>query len=354
MYIQWGTRQHFMRSGSGPFPKNAYELQLYRQGLRFDWPVIYQKYPIPNKGNALTSQQICFVHVGKSAGSTLSCYLGFLHGRCESYYDKSSHSRVPKIGKAPGILPDAVTHMIHVSYNDCTHQDFDYYLYVVRDPLSRLQSWFTYEHPMNIPKGTDFRYWNNVQKLYVDCAFDTLSQLGEIGLAENGENDHNATLSTCQRRARYAVTGREKYYFHNYYNYGYYLNQVERYHNETAIKTLVIRSEHLETDWNSIELDVLHGDGEGSFESFKSFRHTNASPKRPQDLILSDVARQRICRYLCDEIQVYKGLLRTALNLKTSDIETSMQELKMKCPVEALSSTCNIEDEFRRRNDDAD
>jgi hypothetical protein len=355
IYIRWGTRQHFMRRGPGPFPKNIDELVLYRQGLRFDWPKIYQKNPIPRRHSNAPNPQMCFVHVGKSAGSTLSCYLGFLHGRCESHYDETTHERIPKIGKAPGLLlPDAVTHMIHVSYNDCTHQDFDYYLYVVRDPLSRIQSWFTYEHPMNIAKGPKFRYWSDVQKLYVDCAFDTLNQLGEIGLAEIGETE-NAELSICQRRARCAITGREYYYFHNYYNYGFYLDQVERYHSDSSTKTLVIRSEHLETDWNSIELDILHGDGEqGSFHSFSSFRHTNSSPKRPQDLVLSDVARERICRYLCDEIQVYKGLLQSALNLKPSDVETSMQELKMKCPIEALSTTCSIEDEFQRQNDNAD
>lgn len=352
IYVKWGTRQHFMRRGPGPFPKNANQLELFRQGLRFDWPVIYQKFPVPDDSNA-PKQQICFVHVGKSAGSTLSCYLGFLHGRCQSYFDSDSHSFVPKIKKAPGLLPDAVTHMIHVSYNDCTRQEFDYYMYVVRDPLSRLKSWFTYEHPMDIPEGPKFKYWSDVQKLYIDCAFDTLNQLGEIGLADNSEND-KSDLTICQRRARYAVTGREKYYFHNYYNYGYYQNQVERYHNDSSSKILVIRSEHLETDWNSIEMDILHGEVNGSFSSLSSFKHTNSSPKRPQDLVLSDVARQRICRYLCDEIQVYKGLLQSALNLKPSEVEISMRELEFQCPIEALSPTCDIEDEFRRINEDSD
>jgi hypothetical protein len=345
-YEKWETRQHFMRRGPGPFPRNFHQLELYKQGLRPDWPRIYQKLPESMTSSDPNHKEICFVHVGKSAGSTLSCYFGFLYPRCEPHVDQETHMLVPKIEMDPGELSKSVTHMIHAEHNDCTHQEFDYYLYVVRDPLTRLQSWFTYEYPRNIHTAEKRSSWEATKIFFIDCVFDSLNQIGEIGLAGPEENG-GKNLTTCQRRARYAVTGREKYSFHNSYNYGYYQYQVEHYHNNTTNRTLVIRSEHLESDWHSIELDILNGDLFLNVSS--TFLHTNTSPKRPQDRVLSDVARQRICRYLCYEIQIYKKLLRSARNLKTADVELSMQELRGKCPVEASSTACNIDEAYRQK-----
>jgi hypothetical protein len=126
--------------------------------LRPDWPKIYQK----NPAEQVPEKNICFVHVGKSAGSTLSCSLGFLHGRCKKWRRDGSY--VIKIPKAPGLLPDSVTNMIHNGWNDCMDQTFSYFLFVVRDPIKRLQSWFTYESPLNTPEGEKYRYWKNIRQ----------------------------------------------------------------------------------------------------------------------------------------------------------------------------------------------
>jgi hypothetical protein len=344
--VKWETRQHFMRRGPGPFPKNYEQLVLYKQGLRPDWPRIYQKLPESMISNDPHRKEICFVHIGKSAGSTLSCYFGFLYHRCEAHVDQESHTFVPKIEMAPGKLSKSVTHMIHAEHNDCTHQEFDYYLFVAREPLSRLQSWFTYEYPWDIPSAKESESWKYTKAFFIDCAFGSLNQIGEIGLAGNDENG-STNLTICQRRARNAITGRERYSFHNYHNYGYYQYQVEHYHNDTSNRTLVIRSEHLESDWQSIERVILNGEFLSNASS--TFQHTNASPKRPQDSVLSDVARLRICRYLCYEIQIYKRLLQSALNLKASDVEVSMQELRERCPIEAASTVCNIDEAYQQK-----
>jgi hypothetical protein len=126
--------------------------------IRPDWPKLYQKYP----ADQAPKTNICFVHVGKSAGSTLSCYLGFMHGRCKRW--KKDGSPVIKLPKAPGLLPDSVTNMIHNGWNDCTDQTFSYFLFVVRDPIKRLQSWFTYESPLNTPQGEKYRYWKKIRQ----------------------------------------------------------------------------------------------------------------------------------------------------------------------------------------------
>jgi hypothetical protein len=64
----------------------------------------------------------------------------------------------------------------------------------------------------------------------------------------------------------------------------------------------------------------------------------NASPKREQNLFLSETARARICDGLCKEIQIYKELLNRAINLAQDYI--TMSELQESCPLEASGTTC--------------
>jgi hypothetical protein len=273
-----------------------------------------------------TDKEICFVHVGKTAGSTLACYFGFLYPDCEG-----SEDTIEAIPIAPGLLPAATTHMIHTHYNDCAEQDFDFYLFVLRDPLKRIQSWFNYELP-------DTEVWSGVrlfkqQLLFSECDFFTLNALGEIGLAPR--NTSNAT-ELCQNRAYNAISGTVGYSTHNFYNFAYYLRDVKK-HTDLPLKIVVVRTEHLAADWKSIEEEVLNGPKELNV-TFS--RKSNASFKRPEVIALSPTAQRRICAALCKEIQIYKGLLRSAINLNKEDIEQSMAELEASCPVEAVKTVC--------------
>lgn len=85
-------------------------------------------------------KEICFVHVGKTAGSTLACNVGFLYPACSLTDDDI----IEAMSMSLGLLPAATTHVIHTEYNDCANKDFDYCLVVLRDPLKRIQSWFNY------------------------------------------------------------------------------------------------------------------------------------------------------------------------------------------------------------------
>jgi len=129
---------------------------------------------------------------------------------------------------------------------------------------------------------------------------------------------------------------------HNRFNYQHYLKQVQRHEepfNETFSKIIVIRTEHLNDDWRGLEEDFLKGpkDLNVTFTTNK-----NASPKRPEDLVLSEIARTRICHYLCEDIQVYKQLLLHAVNLNENDVAVSMRELNETCPTEAAASKCEL------------
>jgi hypothetical protein len=67
-------------------------------------------------------------------------------------------------------------------------------------------------------------------------------------------------------------------------------------------------------------------------------RNSNA-PKYDEKYLSSD-SRKLVCEQLCDEIQVYKGLLYRAVNLNASQVEQSMDELRKSCPREADLPAC--------------
>ncbi len=52
-------------------------------------------------------------------------------------------------------------------------------------------------------------------------------------------------------------------------------------------------------------------------------------------MYLSESSKHALCKVLCNEIQVYKDLIKKAVNLNEVAIEETMQELKEVCPKEA-------------------
>ena len=50
-------------------------------------------------------------------------------------------------------------------------------------------------------------------------------------------------------------------------------------------------------------------------------------PKIHNEKYLSDEAKTALCELLCNEIQVYKELIRGAINLNDDDMDESMEEL---------------------------
>jgi hypothetical protein len=66
----------------------------------------------------------------------------------------------------------------------------------------------------------------------------------------------------------------------------------------------------------------------------------NAHEKKPEEVYLSDTAKVVLCETLCNEIQVYKTILKRAQNMKKEHYIQSMQELMTSCPKEAMEETC--------------
>jgi hypothetical protein len=278
-----------------PPPPSPYE----KRWPRYKLPKWATK-PFFLRADVPANKKVCFVHVRKTAGSSLGCYLGFqIH--CSS-----------KVKIAKGLLPKYTTNVFHNGVNYCP-DDAAYFLFALRNPLERTKSWFVYNCPNPLVKEV------GQILLYLDCPFKTLNDLAELGLREGG----NAT-KVCRDRAHAAIQGTERFGYHAFFNYGYYYLPTPR--NATII---VARTEHLVEDWNSIEA-VLGGRS----DVIDEFQKQNSKPKSDADKYLSDELRSLLCEALCSEIQVYKMVLRKAVNLDSVQLQLSHDELHASCPVQ--------------------
>jgi len=68
-----------------------------------------------------------------------------------------------------------------------------------------------------------------------------------------------------------------------------------------------------------------------------------AHAKNATEMYLSDESKIILCQVLCNEIQVYKDILRRAINFQYVDVTTSLEELRQSCPKEAVEESCSME-----------
>jgi len=258
------------------------------------------------------NKSVCLVHVGKTAGSALGCSLGFqLHCHDDMWYPS-------------GVLSKYTTNMIHNGVNDCW-DDMGYYMFTLRDPIARIKSWFAYEKP----GGASGNGPHGRERLFEECPFPTLNALAEQGLGEM-EN----VSATCHGRAWRAIAGTERFGYHAYFNYRSYADEIRHWDD---VKIAAIRQEHMVDDWNSMET-LLSGNPTPVVREFP--RRNSYGKKDPDDDYLSPRARVLVCEALCNEILVYRSILRRAVNLTPSDVRQSMNELRASCPAQADLRSC--------------
>jgi hypothetical protein len=171
-----------------------------------------------------------------------------------------------------------------------------------------------------------------MKEFYWDCPFWTLEEVAKNGLL----NTDGETSKSCQKRAKTAIIGTGQYIPHIFFNYQYYYEFIPQ-----KSKILVIRNEHIVDDYNGIE-HFLGGYDDVMNPSL--LPENNVHNKNATDLYLSDESKVVLCQVLCNEIQFYKKILRSAVNLMEEDFFVSMEELKSSCPLEAMRDDCD-EDE---------
>jgi hypothetical protein len=170
----------------------------------------------------LPTERICFVHVGKAGGSSVGCSLGFsLHCSNSS-------------GPMEGLLPLRTTRIFHADTYDC-HDDSAFFLFVIRDPVKRIQSDFLYERPPNefILKKKFPEYYQKRKEFYLDCPFHTMEDVVHYGLLKN-----STASEECRSKAYNSLWGTRHFMCHHYFNYQFHLEGLPK-----DARILVIRNE---------------------------------------------------------------------------------------------------------------
>ena len=280
--------------------------------------------------------ELVLVHLGKTAGSTITCMLGPSlngSGKGDSHCDASDFR--------PSRIASSVVSRVHLVPAPLEH--FDDFLITVRNPVERIISWFYFIHPKYPPKLLP-RHIKNCDG-YTDMfrCYDTIQALGEVGLATGGDGE---PPDSCPDLARDMVAGK-RMCWHNTYNYNFTYGPLvhgTKKSGDRRIAIYAIRTEHLEEDWSAIDRILGGGRGESDDDSKNgaALHDAVASPRKNSwnetasfpDKTLSVKGRSNLCRVLCDEIQIYKGLLRLAININEEHENESLEELLHTCPEE--------------------
>uniref|UniRef100_A0A7S4SWG4 Sulfotransferase domain-containing protein n=1 Tax=Ditylum brightwellii TaxID=49249 RepID=A0A7S4SWG4_9STRA len=159
--------------------------------------------------DVVVAHDLVFVHLGKTAGSSITCMLDpSIH---HSGYGNSQCSNDNKF--LPSAISQHVVERVHLKPAPInTHDNF---LITVRNPLDRIVSWFYYLHP-SFPPAKSNRHKLGCDNFKVFNCWDNIQSLSEEGL----DSSHN-----------YAANGKIIDYFRNSSkiistsNYHHYANQ---------------------------------------------------------------------------------------------------------------------------------
>jgi hypothetical protein len=297
---------------------------------------------------------MCLVHVGKAAGSSLSCGLGLMYADCEG---------MPRDPPLPN------TFYFHLKKDTCRrvgHPDpakntvpIATYLLPVRNPLTRIQSWFHFEKDI-VPIRQNKREENHFKwkrgMLFVEC-YDNFVDLVMEGLTPRLLNTtvlaERPANMTCQERAWAAVMGVREFSYHEWYNYEYYWTALHEHHPRLFSDTIqnkslnspaslvVLRTEFLSDDWSEISKEELFRPvNRGSRKEFRTTQNNStifSSRAESEQHLGQDRSSKfwrNLCRAMCPEIQIYKQILDHATNLNHSQVAASLHGLQQLCPEE--------------------
>mmetsp|Transcript_5027 Transcript_5027/g.14274 ORF Transcript_5027/g.14274 Transcript_5027/m.14274 type:complete len:344 (-) Transcript_5027:227-1258(-) len=273
------------------------------------------------------NKRMCLVHLGKTAGSTITCTMS--HAVQHSGYGNSHCDSRPK--NQTTALSKQVIERVHLLPAPVNDARFDSFLITLRNPVDRIISWYFYVHP-EYPPAKLPRHKAGCQNFAFFHCWPTLQAFVSQGLNQtrttSSHTHHlNQSQEECAAWAWDAVTG-TRHCWHNYFNY----NRTYGPLLSARKDVFAIRSEHLWSDLTNLE--VMFG-GDGRLIPFEKNHFAATSKHSPQqNREMSEEGRLRLCRALCNEIQIYKKLLHMAENLCPAERAESLAELIETCPNE--------------------
>lgn len=274
----------------------------------------------------VTPKRFAFVHLGKCGGVSL---METLHGYL---------GRKTLVGRA-----FAGSKRYHLSKPEV--DEYENWILAIRDPVGRIRSWWTYDHNDNFLYRTDsmgFQYRSKMWPKLFEC-YPTLDNFTTYGLAPT-----KTIPDECQTLAQMAIPLRESSllvaFQHLRFNFHAYFTPLLAAEDKSLY---VVRTEHMLDDLNSISFEL--GDDGYRLPGVVHQSHWRSEDYPNKDRYISEKGMENLCHHLCNEIQIYKEILKRGLNIGNKAREASLRQLSKSCPLQVASDECPLgmsEDEW--------
>lgn len=288
---------------------------------------------VPSQPSTLSPlTNIVFVHVGKAGGQTLRALFKVF---CES-----DRKHIPdECANAPdSVLSNKTIGYIHPKEvrPEGSIEASNVFLYNLRHPVDRMISWYYYEHPQSCldtpetrlacraAQEVDRKPNGDTARFFVKC-FPTIDLISQ---AFNHSTMSSLSLD-CVKLAHDVLEGKvnNRGFKHIFYNMHYYTNLTLDQHLEN--KVLVVRIESLWQDFK--DLDVMLG-GNGNFGAIEGTHDSHGSETYKKNVTkLSMDQYSLLCCALSEEMDIYRNLMKLAVNLNESEKETTVGNAAKQC-----------------------
>ena len=293
-----------------------------------------------NSNNNRSLPSAGFVHIGKTAGSTLSL---LLRNGCHSFVPKPCQN----VTEPESPVSKIVDNYYHVpDFHTLPESQHDIYILSIRDVFERTLSSFLYLHPQNVRHYHVQLSRHMLRQLPI--AYKCFPTLESWAILQTNEacfypDRHNVVNATnCTRLACGGLHGKVRPYVHLYFNYQNLYAKLPLNRNR---QLYVIRKEKLWQDWKTVN-DML---GERDDRNGKTAAANDTPDNKANDATeiaarnithldlpvgkeLSKVARMRLCGALVSEYETYFKILHVAINMQPSDVEWAKAVAQTNCP----------------------
>jgi len=327
------------------------------------------------------NRRIAFLHIGKTGGSTIS-----IHLRNGCFKKINMHRLCQFRGSENWITNETIAsyrteEYFHMQYIQ-PQEKYTTILTTVRNPITRFQSAFAFNHPMNKPIKSKQRPFMLSKQSQTYTCFPSLAHLlkaamGHAVIEWNEEHQKDQTpkvlqLSTekrknftktlnainCTQAAQIAFgldstyttqqnmennyKGNHPWFNHMTFDYRQYYKSMP-----PDKELLVMRTEHLHDDWVRVN-ELLSTDRRQWWNStdlknetyreewpdvppFKGIKRARDKQEPYRFKTHSKQEREWLCHLLYDEIRIYFMIIMRAVNLDNEDLKEAVYDVQKSC-----------------------
>ena len=170
--------------------------------------------------------------------------------------------------------------------------------------------------------------------------FPTLQRFVDyIGDEPNNYKDASweQDLDHCGQIARLAIRHKVDGMPHLFWSLGRLIDTLHDLNEKKAI--FVIRKEFMWPDWVAANRYFGYHDGGIFDQPLQNLRDSSTFPVKRN---LTEDGRRTLCRAIAPDYEVYFNILKRAINLKTADLEKSLEIARRNCPMLNLNLTLNF------------